>query len=75
MQVSEDGYSIDKFQQDSQLAKKFLEEVEENSWRWLDPEWRNATEDEIIDRACFTFNVLSNEMDWADKLKMEGRLH
>jgi hypothetical protein len=62
------AFSIETMKQDSTLAREFLIAIEEKSYRYLDPNWRESTEDEIIERACISFNALSTEMDTAERL-------
>lgn len=71
----EQSYTIEGFQKDSQLARLFLEDVEDKTYNFLETDWRDLTEHEIVDKACFCFHIIMNEQAHAEHLSREGLLH
>lgn len=69
------AFSIEHMTQDSALAREFLAELEVQSHNFIDPSWREMTEMEIIEKACFSYHILSNEMDAAQKMSLANAIH
>ncbi len=73
--MEEKTFSIELMSKDSALAREFLQQVDHNSFNFLEKGWQNLTEMEIIDKACFSYHILSREMDAAETLARFNAIH
>jgi len=69
------AFSIDQMSEDSTIAREFLKELEVQSHNFLETNWEELTEDEIIHKACFTFHIISCEIDTSMRLSQSNGIH